>query len=169
MGRRRWRKLIILRGLPGSRKTDKANELLKYFKERGMYGIIVSADDYFRNGPNGEIVNFDARKLYEAHKEAREKAWDAMLRKENPIIIDNINMEFQYMYPYVFRGFRKRYWIEFVDLMDDNVPTYDSYRRCKGKIPLEKFEKWKASYRKVKHINQILHDPVSKSKWKYRL
>ncbi|XP_076130739.1 NEDD4-binding protein 2-like 1 [Alosa pseudoharengus] len=165
MGRRRWRKLIILRGPPGSRKTDKANELLNDFKERGIYGIIVSADDYFRN-PNGEIVDIDPRELWEAHKEAREKAFDAMLRKANPIIIDNTNMEFQYMYPYVFMGFRRGYWIEFVDLMDEDVSPYDSYRRCKEKIPLEKFEKWKASYRKVKHIYQILYDPVSRCKWK---
>lgn len=33
----------------------------------------MSADDYFRNGPNGEIVNFDPRKLQIAHEEALDK------------------------------------------------------------------------------------------------
>ncbi|KAG5284709.1 hypothetical protein AALO_G00029630 [Alosa alosa] len=42
------------------------------------------------------MVNFHPRKLWVAHK----KLW--MSRKENRVIIDNINMEFQYMYPYVF-------------------------------------------------------------------
>ncbi|XP_062391691.1 NEDD4-binding protein 2-like 1 [Sardina pilchardus] len=162
MGRRRWRKLIIMRGLPGSLKTDKANELLKEYDG----GIIVSADDYFRNGPNGEMVNFDPSKLWVAHMKAQRKASDALSRKENPVIIDNINMEFQYMYPYVFMGFRKGYWIEFEDLMDEEASPNDFHRRCKYKIPLEKFEKWKASYRRVRHIYQILRDPESRRKWK---
>ena len=36
-------------------------------------GVIVSTDDYFRDYPGGNIVNFDTRKLWKAHEEAREK------------------------------------------------------------------------------------------------
>ncbi|XP_062391689.1 NEDD4-binding protein 2-like 1 [Sardina pilchardus] len=162
MGRRRSRKLIIIRGLPGSGKTRKAKQLLNEYGG----GIIVSADDYFRNGPDGEMVDFHPSKLRVAHERAMEKASDAMSRKENPVIIDNINMEFQYMYPYVFMGFRRGYWIEFVDLVDEEASPDEYYRRCQERIPLEKFEKWLDAYRRVRHIYQILYDPVSRRRWK---
>lgn len=159
MGKRRWRRLIILRGLPGSGKTIKAEALLDQYGS----GVIVSADDYFRNGPNGEIVNFDPRKLQIAHEEAQDKALAAMSRKENPVIIDNINIRFWEMYPYVVMGFHRGYFIEFVTLMDYSIDELYGFNR--RRIRYEKLEEWESSYRPVKHIYKILFDREARLRW----
>ncbi|XP_031427667.2 NEDD4-binding protein 2-like 1 isoform X3 [Clupea harengus] len=160
MGKKRLRKLVILRGLPGSGKTDKAKALSEMYED----GVIVSTDDYFRDYPGGNIVNFDTRKLWKAHEEAREKALDAMRRKINPVIIDNINIGFWEMYPYVLMGFHRGYFIEFVPMMDYTIE--ELYGFNKGRIRYEKFEQWESSYRNVKHIYQILYEKHSLRKWK---
>lgn len=48
----------------------------------------MSADDYFRNGPNGEIVNFDPRKLQIAHEEALDKGTLNIILFPSTLFID---------------------------------------------------------------------------------
>ncbi|KAL2094662.1 hypothetical protein ACEWY4_009381 [Coilia grayii] len=162
----RWRKLIILRGLPGTRKTDKANELIG----PDGRGVIVSAFDYFRTGSNGEIV-FNRRDLWRAHREALRKAEAAMRRGDHPIIICNINTELWMMYPYVFMGFRDfEYFIEFIDM--EHPPIHELYWRCEGKVPFWLLRKWLRNYdhvhRGLRGIFKILNDETSITWWSGR-
>ncbi|XP_063058493.1 NEDD4-binding protein 2-like 1 [Engraulis encrasicolus] len=84
----------------------------------------------------------------------------------DPVIIDNTNMSWQEMFPYVLMGFYRGYWIKFILRIDTfNVSLDKIVRRCPN-IPRGKLERMKKRYQSVKHVYQILWD--DDCNWKYR-
>lgn len=79
--------VIILRGLPGSGKSDLAWELWK-----GLGATICSADFYFYDG---EEYNFDATKLRDAHAKCKEDFIHAIEQGESLIVVDNTNTQYK--------------------------------------------------------------------------
>ncbi|XP_030648103.1 NEDD4-binding protein 2-like 2 [Chanos chanos] len=160
--RRRTKQLIILRGLPGTGKSELASELV------GNSGIICSSDDYFREG-DGEIVDINPRELQKAHMINREKALEAIEDGYDPVIIDNTNMAYWEMYPYVLMGFKRGYFVRFIELpgrnMTPQMDLEDLYRRCNGYIPMQKLRHMQNSYEYVWSIFPILDDDVSLERW----
>ncbi|XP_063058229.1 NEDD4-binding protein 2-like 1 [Engraulis encrasicolus] len=135
MGRRkhphRTKTLYILRGLPGTHKSDKARDI-----QDRLGGVIINADEYHRN-KKGQLV-IRPEKLNEGHIWARGQALQAMDEGMDPVIIDNTNMSWREMFPYVLMGFHRGYWIKFLltkdtfrvslDEIDRYVVHLDSFR-----------------------------------------
>jgi tRNA uridine 5-carbamoylmethylation protein Kti12 len=91
------KKLIIMRGLPGSGKSWKVREIIGAYGE--IYGkttppeisiVQVSADDYFY-GPDGEYHYIPSR-ISEAHCHCFYEAMDALCGGVNLVIVDNTNI-----------------------------------------------------------------------------
>lgn len=79
------KQVVILRGLPGSGKSDLAWMLWKT-----MGATVCSADYYFYDGD--EYV-FDATKLGDAHAKCKEDFIHAIQNDEDVIVVDNTNTQ----------------------------------------------------------------------------
>uniref|UniRef100_A0A3B4H4F0 NEDD4 binding protein 2 n=1 Tax=Pundamilia nyererei TaxID=303518 RepID=A0A3B4H4F0_9CICH len=98
--------LVLLRGAPGSGKSTLARALL----QNNPGGVVLSTDDYFTH--NGEY-NFDPTVLGEAHEWNHKRAKEAFEKGNNPIIIDNTNMQGWEMKPYVAQALKHDYKVLF--------------------------------------------------------
>jgi len=84
------KKLVIMRGLPGSGKSTKAKELdTEHYNSTGKHAIVCSADSYFI-GKDG-IYNFNAKLLGHAHQTCIHNAALAMENENELVIVDNTN------------------------------------------------------------------------------
>ncbi|KAJ8342626.1 hypothetical protein SKAU_G00325540 [Synaphobranchus kaupii] len=113
--------LIIMRGLPGSGKSELARKIKK--KKYGDTGVILSTDDFCRDKYG--FYEFDHSKRNWRHKQNQEKAEVAMKNRVHPIIIDNTNITRRDMEPYVLMGLKYRYYIKFVTTPDHKRCTVD--------------------------------------------
>lgn len=95
--------LVISRGVSGAGKSYAISKLVP--KEN-----IFSTDDYW--GPN---YNFDMSKIGIAHSWNIKRAKDAMLRGVNPLGIDNTNLTWRAMEPYVTFGKANGYKVKYVE------------------------------------------------------
>jgi len=86
------RKLIIMRGLPGSGKSYTAKRLAK------DKGTVVSADDYFM--VNGKYV-FNRDETYIAHAQCQAKTARLMAGGAPLIVIDNTNVKVMHYQVYL--------------------------------------------------------------------
>ena len=75
--------IILLRGLPGSGKT----ELARILSENGKYPVF-SVDSYFTDPESGEY-RFNYRNNHLAYKQCEESARAALARGELKVFIDN--------------------------------------------------------------------------------
>ena len=98
------KKLVILRGLPGSGKTTLANNLTRNI------GVVYSSDDFFME--NGEY-KFQAKKLKDSHIWNQKRTEEAMKRGEGLIVIDNTNVRKWEAKPYVKLGVKNGYDVIF--------------------------------------------------------
>ncbi len=102
-------KLIILRGLPGSGKTELAAELIK--KHKG-HGYVFSTNDFFIQ--DGEF-KYDPRKTQEAHVWNVSRAVGAMGKGRELVIINNTNIRKWEAKPYVLAGINNGYSVQFME------------------------------------------------------
>lgn len=84
--------LFILRGLPGSGKSDLARSLADRYD-----AVICSADQYFMVG--GKYC-YDSSRLAAAHAYCQSTARKAMVEKKERVIIDNTNADPPHFRPY---------------------------------------------------------------------
>ncbi|XP_063161774.1 NEDD4-binding protein 2-like 2 isoform X2 [Candoia aspera] len=101
------KRLLILRGLPGSGKTTLSHILLG----QSCNGIVFSTDDYFHQ-ING-CWAYNVSQLGAAHEWNQNRAKEAMDLGRSPIIIDNTNTQAWEMKPYVKAALEKGYHVEF--------------------------------------------------------
>lgn len=97
------RRLVIMRGLPGSGKTTRAIEIA------GEDGVRLSTDDFYVE--NGQF-NFDPDKLGEAHRWNRRRARKAFELGLSPVVIDNCNVEPWEAHGYLMVALRYGYKVE---------------------------------------------------------
>lgn len=102
------RKLIIMRGLPGSGKSTKARALAE---QHG--GQVFSTDDYFV-GADG-VYRFDGKRIAAAHEWNQERARSAMRDGVPCVIIDNTNTQAWEAREYCVAGTFHAYEIEFCE------------------------------------------------------
>lgn len=100
------KKLIIMRGLPGSGKSTKARELF------GEDIDIFSTDDFFVNPETGEY-EFDAKLLGRNHGLNVKRTEEAMQNGVTPVIVDNTNTRLYEMKKYVQLAQKYGYDVEF--------------------------------------------------------
>ena len=96
------KKLIIMRGLPGSGKSFLAKQL-------GFGGVVFSTDDYFMNR---SVYKFDCSFLEKAHQWNLERAKWAMRDGLSPVVIDNTNICAWEPLEYVKFGISRQYDVE---------------------------------------------------------
>lgn len=104
------KRLVILRGLPGSGKTTLAHEL-----SAGV-GKVFSTDDYFVE--DGYYI-FKNGKCKEAHLWNQQRTEEAMKSGTPYLIIDNTNARRWEAKPYVELGVKYGYEIEFLEPKTD--------------------------------------------------
>ena len=114
------KKLVILRGLPGSGKTRAILEILKEHNylpalpevDARIAEVSCSADHHFENkGDYGEYI-FNPAELGRAHMLCQAKALDAMAAGKPLVIIDNTNTRHWEYYIYQRMGDHFGYEIE---------------------------------------------------------
>lgn len=95
------KRVIIMRGLPGSGKSTKA---------RTYGGTIVSADDFFMQ--DGQYV-FDPKKLPEAHATSLRLFEEALKRGDPVVVVDNTNTTAWEYQKYVDKAEQNGYAVEY--------------------------------------------------------
>lgn len=93
------RRIIILRGIPGSGKSSYAKRLIS--KLNGIFGLrvsVCSADDYFIDD-SGNYV-FDREKLGHAHGYCKREVESGCRSGADYIVVDNTNTRYREMRPY---------------------------------------------------------------------
>ena len=101
------KKLVILRGLPGSGKTTLAKHITR------QHGVVYSSDDYFME--NG-VYKFQAKKLKDSHLWNQDRTRVAMENGERLIVIDNTNVRKWEAKQYVKLGIEHGYKIIFKEV-----------------------------------------------------
>lgn len=86
--------LTILRGLPGSGKSEFAKQLPR--------ALVCSTDDFFTNSEGEYKIDFT--KFGEAHAYCRDKMLDGILLGHQEIVIDNTNIQLWEMRSYLMAG-----------------------------------------------------------------
>uniref|UniRef100_A0A672JEB9 NEDD4 binding protein 2 n=1 Tax=Salarias fasciatus TaxID=181472 RepID=A0A672JEB9_SALFA len=151
--------LVLLRGAPGSGKSTLARALLDH--NRG--GVVLSTDDYFiRNGRYA----FDPTALGEAHDWNHKRAKEAFERGNNPIIIDNTNMQGWEMKPYVAQALRHGYKVLFrePDTWWKNKPR-ELERRTAHDVPVETIRRMLSGYERFVTVQGIMGSHMPE--WKH--
>ncbi|MBI4919502.1 ATP-binding protein [archaeon] len=122
------KKLILMRGLPGSGKSTIANSL---------DGLVLSTDDFFiKKG----VYKFNVRQAGIAHGWNQKRAKDAMSRGESLVIIDNTNITASEMKPYVKMALNYGYKVEILEATSphkldvDKLAEYNSHGVSKDSI-----------------------------------
>lgn len=120
------KKMYILRGLPGSGKSTKANEI-------GANVNVFGSDSFW-----GDEYDFDESRIGEAHRWNQKRVLDAINQNLSPIVVDNTNVSMYEFKPYVQMAIKHGYDIEFVE--PDTPWKFDANElasRNKHNVPLD--------------------------------
>jgi len=90
------RQVFIMRGLSGSGKSTFISALKKDYPDKTI--TIASADHFFMKDG---VYSFDASKLGQAHKQSLEVFERALEKKVDIIFVDNTNINWREMKPYI--------------------------------------------------------------------
>lgn len=121
------RKLIILRGLPGSGKSHLAAQLIRSYEILRCSVRVCSADDFFlKDG----IYTFEKEKLGLAHTKCRQLCEIHMNNGVDVILIDNTNTQAREAKEYVRLATQYHYNIE---LMEPKTPWKTSLEELKNR------------------------------------
>lgn len=117
-------KVLLLSSIPGAGKST-------YCKSLPATAVICSADHYMMVGDKYE---FSPRKLGFAHKSCKAKAFDAIKRGEELVVIDNTNIKYSDFKDYVQAGKAAGYEIEIVRL---DCPVDLALKRGTHNVPAD--------------------------------
>lgn len=106
------KKLVILRGAPGSGKTTFANRIIENVRRKGQKGSSWEADSYFVKEDGS--YQWDPTQLGAAHKWCRDSV-DRALKTDDVVIVANTNI-------------RKRDVDTYVKIAQDNGAQVEIYR-----------------------------------------
>ena len=122
------KRLVILRGLPGSGKSTYIRQHLN-----GPDVVVCSADDFFIS-EEGEYI-FDPSQLPMAHGKCQEKALLAMDGCAHHIVIDNTNTTHGEFYLYRVVAKLYGYTVEVHDLFDAGLTDAELAARNRHGVP----------------------------------
>lgn len=135
------KKMILMRGIPGSGKSTRASEIVK---ERG--GVICSTDNYFIDCSGR--YNFNPARIGAAHAWNRQMVRAQCDLGKETIIVDNTNTTEHEMRPYKEMAGYYGYEVEEIvvgreSLIDGDVDAYVAmcHARCTHNVPLDTIKK----------------------------
>jgi len=134
------KRLILMRGLPGSGKSTKAKAI--------PHARVMSTDDYWIR-PDGKY-DWNAKLIFDAHRWNQRRVEESMQFWYPTIVVDNTNIRIAHMLPYY--DLAREYSYE-VDLMwSDTSWAWDPeecMKRCTHNVPLESIKKMLEDYEVV--------------------
>lgn len=160
------KKLLIMRGLPGSGKSYTARQLA------GDKGVVYSTDEYFitQIGDDRTKYTFKPTFLADAHKWnllRAQRAIDKMFNEESlgPVVIDNTNTQAWESHKYVL--FASSYGIE-VDIVEPTSDWWKEIRPLLGdkKSNRDKLKKW-AVFLSEKNTHEVPAFSIEKMMWRW--
>lgn len=162
------KKLVLLRSLPGGGKTTIAKE---YKKSHKGSCYICSTDDYWLR-PDG-IYDFNFELLGKSHQWNQKRVEHKMMINVNSwydavIVVDNTNVTFNEMKPYINLALGFDYKIEFRE--PDTTWKYDveeCYKRNSHGVPYATILKMYQKFESQKIVEQKLSDMINKRKWNW--
>jgi predicted kinase len=125
------KKLVIMRGLPGSGKSTEARKLAAdYVYRKGGSAAICSTDDFHME--NGKYV-FKRDLLGEFHARNQTRVYDLMKMGIELVVVDNTNIKRRDMQPYIDSAGRLGYEVEELIVGKDQLcPAFDE--ACQYKL-----------------------------------
>ncbi len=137
------KRLVLMRGIPGSGKSTKARAIMiEHLSKRGRSMAICSTDDYHE--VNGEYV-FNAEMLPQFHELNHERAEEFMKCETELVVIDNTNIKHRDMKCYKDSAEQLGYTVEEVILGKDKLKFTDYIQMCAARnthgVPLEAIER----------------------------
>lgn len=132
--------MYILRGLPGSGKSTKAQQIA--YSHGAERCVIVSADHFFER-----LGRYDPRRLTRAHAECQLRALEGVMRGQI-VIVDNTNVTRDEMWFYRHIGDATGiiYEVRIVDLYDGGLPDESLAARCVHGVPARKIGEMRARW-----------------------
>ena len=94
--------VLVMSGIPGSGKTSLAEAYKASQEADGRVCVIVSADDFFKTGRNGEYI-YDGSKISDAHAQCMRSFVEAVSEEDaaDIVIVDNTNTTAVEIAPYM--------------------------------------------------------------------
>ncbi len=129
--------LIILRGIPGSGKST-------FIKNNHPDAKVCSADHYFTEADG--TYTWNREEASQAHEECKLKCERYMSNKEKKIIIDNTNIHWYEMEPYIHLSEEYNYSLSFIRI-DANVE--DAIKRNIHDVPPEVIRRMAMNMEKI--------------------
>lgn len=125
------KRVIIMRGLPGSGKSTEAKK---------FDGVVVSADDYFMiNG----VYRFNPAKIGDAHISCMRRFLNLIDAGLSPIVVDNTNISIFEVNPYRLVAQAMGYEVEVVHVVCDAMTC--AKRNTHG-VPLSTIQRMLTKY-----------------------
>lgn len=154
-------KLICMRGVPGSGKSTKANELKLKYESEGWIVHVFSTDEFW--GPN---YNFNVAKIKEAHLWNQNRALLAMIEADSNtldlnnktlVIIDNTNVQCWEMIQYI----KAANWLDFdIEIVEADTAWAFDAEECAKKtvhgVPVEAIKSMLVRWEKELTVDKLL-------------
>ena len=137
------KKMVIVRGLPGSGKTTMVMNCIKPDDRRNWR--ICSADHFFLT-EDGQY-EFKPWLIGMAHEACKVKCVKAMMNGLN-VVIDNTNSCYWEYELYELLAKQFNYRLKVIDLFDNDLTDEELFSRCLHGVPLDSITKMRARWEK---------------------
>lgn len=128
------KKLVLVRGLPGSGKSTKA---------KSLGGKHIEADTYFiRDG----VYQFNDREIASAHSWCQYECADAMEACTPLIVVSNTFTQEWEMRSYLDMACENGYQVEIKDLFDAGLTDEELAARCVHSVPVQSIARMRARW-----------------------
>lgn len=151
--------VVILRGPPGCGKTFLADQIFKttvgIIQDTHRDNHIFSADSFFYKGKH---YQFDQMLLPKAHERCQNLYRDAVRKGVSPVIVDNTNIKYWEMQPYVVEALKNGYYIK---MIVPNTPWARSASQLTGKclhnVPRSTIERHLEQFDPIVNEHQLIN------------
>jgi len=155
--------LILMRGVPASGKSYRAQELAG-----SDLSIIHSADHFFGATPEEYVENWAIEKLGLAHNQCKKNVRMLMQRQRPLVIVDNTNTMIREMMPYFDMAFQYQYKVQIEEPTSpwwvNDIAPYLADKET-NRVHLEKM--CKLLWEKNQQSHKVPLESIKKMLWRY--